>query len=152
MSNLIRSNLLTLNPNQTVSIQRVGLEQHLVVIVDDFYQYSEEILQVALGLPYTDRFEIVRNFPGVRARLDLDHRELVESMSAILGCPLFTFSSPQPVVFQGIKTDNYRLNVGQRQPHIDQESPPWSILILQILVRGEPGYTAIDRQVSNGYH
>ncbi len=36
MSNYIRSNLLALNPHQTVSIQRVGLGQHQVVIVDDF--------------------------------------------------------------------------------------------------------------------
>ncbi|MEO8324720.1 MAG: hypothetical protein ABI618_02650 [Nitrospirota bacterium] len=91
MSNHIRSNLFALNPNQTVPIQRVGLGQHQVVIVDDFYQYSEEILQVALGLPYTDRFEIVRNFPEDRARLDLDHQELVESMSALWGCPPYTF-------------------------------------------------------------
>ncbi|MEO7864170.1 MAG: DUF6445 family protein, partial [Nitrospirales bacterium] len=61
------------------------------------------------------------NFPGVRARLDHDHRELVESMIALWGYPLYTFSSPQPVVFQGIKTDNYRLNGGQRQSHIDQD-------------------------------
>ncbi|GJL68373.1 MAG: hypothetical protein NPIRA06_10080 [Nitrospirales bacterium] len=121
MSNHIRSDLLALNPHQTVSIQRVGLGQHQVVIVDDFYQYPEEILKIALSLPYTNRFEIVGNFPGVRARLDHDHRELVKSMSALWGCPLYPFFSPQPVVFQGIKTDNYRLNVGQRQPHIDQD-------------------------------
>ena len=121
MSNHIRSDLLAINPHQKVSIQRVGRGQHQVVVVDDFYQYPEEILQVALSLPYTDRFEIVGNFPGVRARLDHEHRKLVESMSAIWGCPLFTFFAPQPVVFQGIKTGNYRLNIGQRQPHIDQD-------------------------------
>lgn len=44
-----------------------------------FYRYLDDILHVALNLPYTDRFEIVGNFPGVRARLDLDHRELVEN-------------------------------------------------------------------------
>ncbi len=91
------------------------------MIVDNFYQYPEEILKIALSLPYTTRFEIVGNFPGVQARLDHDHRELVESMIALWGCPLYTFSSPQPVVFQGIKTDNYRLNGGQRQSHIDQD-------------------------------
>ncbi|MDH5698689.1 MAG: DUF6445 family protein [Nitrospirota bacterium] len=121
MSNHIRSDIFALNPHQTVSIQRVGLGQHQVVVVDNFYQYPDEILQVALSLPYTDRFEIVGNFPGVRARLDHEHRKLVESMSAIWGCPLFTFFSPQPIVSQGIKTENYRLNVGQRQPHIDQD-------------------------------
>lgn len=121
MPTYIRPDLLALNPHQTVSIQHVGLGQHQVVVVDNFYQYPEEILQVALSLPYTDRFEIVGNFPGVRARLDHEHRRLVESLSAIWGCPLFTFFSPQPVVFQGIKTGNYRLNVGQRQPHIDQD-------------------------------
>jgi hypothetical protein len=31
------------------------------------------------------------------------------------------FFSPQPVVFQGIKMQDFHLNVGQRQPHIDQD-------------------------------
>ncbi len=86
MSNHIRSDLLALNPQQTVTIRRVGLGQHQVVIVDNFYQYPKGILKIALSLPYTNRFEIVGNFSGVRARLDHDHGELVESMSALWGC------------------------------------------------------------------
>jgi len=121
MSKNIRPDLLAINPHHTVSIQQVGLGQHQIVVVDNFYQHPDDVLQVALTLPYTDRFEIVGNFPGVRASLNLETRELVETLSSLWGCPLFTFFSPQPVVFQGIKTQNYRLNVGQRQPHIDQD-------------------------------
>lgn len=95
MSNHIRSDLPALNPHQTVSIQRVELGHHQVVIVDDLYQYPEEILKIALRLPYTNRRKIVGNCPGVRARLDQEHRKLVETMTVIWGCALYTFFSPQ---------------------------------------------------------
>jgi hypothetical protein len=121
MSKRIPPDLFAINPHHTVTTHRVGLGQHQVVVVDDFFQCPEEVLQVALNLPYTDRFEIVGNFPGVRASLNVETQQLVETLSSLWGCPLFTFFSPQPVVFQGIKTQNYRLNVGQRQPHIDQD-------------------------------
>ncbi len=121
MSKHIRSDLLAINPHHAVSIQHVGLGQHQVVVVDNFYQHPDDVLQVALNLPYTDRFEIVGNFPGVRASLSLETGQLVDTLSSLWGCCLYTFFSPQPVVFQGIKTHHYRLNVGQRQPHIDQD-------------------------------
>jgi hypothetical protein len=117
----IRQDLLAVNPHHAVSVQRVGQGMHQVVIVDGFYQYPDEVLQVALDLPYTDRFEIVGNFPGVRASLNIENRQLVDTLSSLWGRTLFPFFSPQPVVFQGINTQNYRLNVGQRQPHIDQD-------------------------------
>ena len=121
MSKHIRQDLFAINPHHTVSIQHVGLGQHQVVVVENFYQYPDDVLKVALDLPYTDRFEIVGNFPGVRASLNFETRQLMETLSDLWGCPLFAFFSPQPIVFQGIKTHNYRLNVGQRQPHIDQD-------------------------------
>lgn len=121
MSKHICPDLLAINPDHTVEIHHVGVGRHQVVVVDNFYQHPDEVLQVALNLPYTDRFEIVGNFPGVRATLNINSHQLVETLSSLWGCPLFNFFSPQPVVFQGIKTQNYRLNIGQRQPHIDQD-------------------------------
>ena len=35
--------------------------------------------------------------------------------------PLYPFFDHQPAVFQGITNKNYRLNIGQQQPHIDQD-------------------------------
>jgi hypothetical protein len=92
-----------------------------VIIADHFYLHPDDILQVALELPYTDRFEIVGNFPGVRASLNVNTQPLIHQLSQMWGCNLLPFFSPQPVVFQGIKMQNFRLNVGQRQPHIDQD-------------------------------
>jgi hypothetical protein len=121
MSKHIHPRLFAINPHYRVSIQHVGRGHHQVVVVDDFYQYPDEVLQMALNLPYTDRFEIVGNFPGVRASLNVETQQLVDTMASIWGAPLFTFFSPQPAVFQGIKTQNFQLNVGQRQPHIDKD-------------------------------
>lgn len=117
----IRPDLLAINPHHQLTRLHVGKGLHQVVVVDQFYRYPEEILQVALELPYTARFEIVGNFPGVRASLNLDTTQLFQTLAGFWGSPLFPFFSPQPVVFQGIKTHAYRLNIGQRQPHIDQD-------------------------------
>jgi len=121
MQTTLRPDLFAVNPNPDLSIHHVGLGQHKVITVDRFYQHPDDILQTALELPYTDRFEIVGNFPGVRASLNVDTRPLIEHLSQIWGGTLSPFFSPQPVVFQGIKMQDFRLNVGQRQPHIDQD-------------------------------
>ncbi len=121
MSKTLRPDLFAVNPNSTPSVLRVGRGQSKVMIVDHFYLHPEEILQAALDLPYTDRFEIVGNFPGVRATLNMDTQPLIDHLSQLWGASLLPFFSPQPVVFQGIKMQDFRLNVGQRQPHIDQD-------------------------------
>ena len=111
----------SINPHFKVQKDHVGTGRHQVVIVDEFYLFPEKILQVALDLPFTDRFEIVGNFPGVRASLKHDTSGLFDQIGTLWGCRLFPFFHPQPIVFQGITNKAYRLNVGQRQPHIDQD-------------------------------
>ena len=111
----------SLNPHSRITRDYIGGGKHQVVIADEFYQFPEKVLEVALELPYTDRFEIVGNFPGVRASIPHEVNFLFEKISALWGSPLFPFFHPQPLVFQGIMNKNYRLNVGQRQPHIDQD-------------------------------
>lgn len=112
---------LILNPHCHVITDYVGQGHHKIVIADDFYQYPEQALQLALDLPYTDQFEIVGNFPGVRASVKVETQPLFEKISELWGTPLYPFFDPQPAVFQGITNKNYRLNIGQRQPHIDQD-------------------------------
>lgn len=121
MTKTIRPDLFAIHSEAKPIVQHVGQGHHKVVIVDGFYRYPDEVLQAALDLPYTDRFEIVGNFPGVRASLSVETQPLIDTLAEYWGCPLYPFFSPQPVVFQGIKMHQYRLNVGQRQPHIDQD-------------------------------
>ncbi len=110
-----------INPHGRVSINHVGRGQHRVVMVEQFYQYPDKVLQLALELPYTDQFEIVGNFPGVRASVNVDTEPVVQAIGEFWGLRLSPFFRPQPAVFQGITTHHYRLNIGQRQPHIDQD-------------------------------
>ncbi len=110
-----------INPGCQVSVEHVGLGRHKVVMVDGFYRYPDRVLKQALELPYTDRFEIVGNFPGVRASVNVETGEIVDAIGEFWGMKLYPFFDPQPVVFQGITNHQYRLNVGQRQPHIDQD-------------------------------
>ena len=121
MPKTFRPDLFAVNPNPDLSNHEVGLGRHKIIVADHFYLHPEDILQAALELPYTDRFEIVGNFPGVRASLNVDTQPLITYLSQIWGGTLLPFFSPQPVVFQGIKMQDFRLNVGQRQPHIDQD-------------------------------
>ena len=117
----VTQDMLTINPHCEVTSERVGQCKHKVVIVDHFYQFPEKVLQLALELPYTDRFEIVGNFPGVRASVNLETETLFSTISEYWGVPLHPFFDHQPAVFQGITNKNYHLNIGQRQPHIDQD-------------------------------
>jgi len=112
---------LAINPHYRITTDYVGRGRHKIVIADDFYQHPAQVLQLALELPYTDRFEIVGNFPGVRASINIDTQNLFETISDLWGTPLYPFFNPQPGVFQGITNKNYHLNIGQRQPHIDQD-------------------------------
>ncbi len=111
----------TLNPHCRVSVNHVGLGRHKVVLVDDFYRYPDAVLRAALELPYTDQFEIVGNFPGVRASVNVSTEPVVHAIGEFWGTTLYPFFHPQPAVFQGITNRHYRLNIGQRQPHIDQD-------------------------------
>ena len=113
-------NLFAVNPNPHICVYDVGTGHNKVIIADNFYLHPDDILQTALELPYTDRFEVVGNFPGKRASLPVNTQPLIDHLSQIWGCPLSSYFPPERVIFQGIKTGGYRLNVGQRQPHIDQ--------------------------------
>ena len=117
----ISTDALAINPQCHVTTEFVGQGRHKVVMADDFYQHPEDALQLALGLPYTNRFEIVGNFPGVRASLKVDTQPLFDKISELWGVPLYNFFDAQPAVFQGITNNNFQLNIGQRQPHIDQD-------------------------------
>ena len=117
----VDKDILDINQSYTLEVGHVGRGNHKVVIADNFYKYPDKVLQLALDLPYTNRFEIIGNFPGVRASIDLDSQHIVETVSSLWGAALYPFFNPQPVVFSGITNDNYRLNIGQRQPHIDQD-------------------------------
>ena len=111
----------SINPQCRITIDFVGQGHHKVVMADEFYQDPEHVLRVALALPYTDRFEIVGNFPGVRASVHVDTQPIFETISKLWGTSLHPFFDPQPVVLQGIRNNKYQLNIGQRQPHIDQD-------------------------------
>ena len=69
----VTQDMLTINPHCEVTSEQVGQGKHKVITVDHFYQFPEKVLQLALELPYTDQFEIVGNFPGVRASVNLEN-------------------------------------------------------------------------------
>ena len=117
----VSNDLFEINPNQQVHVEYVGQGKHKAVLVDQFYKYPEKILQLASELSYTDRFEVIGNFPGVRAQVKVDTRPLIATIGKLWGAPLYPFFNPQSAVFQAITTKNFRLNIGQRAPHVDPD-------------------------------
>ena len=117
----IEPDVFDINSDFKMEVDFVGHGRHKVVTADHFYKFPDKVLKLALELPYTSRFEIVGNFPGVRASVNADTHHLVETISSLWGQSLQPFFNPQPAVFSGITTKNYPLNIGQRQPHIDQD-------------------------------
>ena len=117
----VPTDAFAINSQCKITVDYLGINRHKVVLADNFYQFPEKVLQIALDLSYTDRFEIVGNFPGVRASVHVDSKPLFEKISELWGSALYPFFDPQPLVFQGITNNNYHLNIGQRQPHIDQD-------------------------------
>ena len=113
--------LFAINADYTVQVNYVGEGRHKVVTADDFYLHPENVLEKALDLPYTNQFEIIGNFPGVRASINVNTQPMIETISTLWDAPLQSAFNPQPVVFSGITNQNYKLNIGQRQPHIDQD-------------------------------
>ena len=117
----IASEVFEINTDYAVEVNYVGRGRHKVVTADNFYRYPDQVLKLALDLPYTNRFEIVGNFPGVRASVKVDTQPLIQTISQLWNVPLQSAFNPQPMVFSGITNNSYRLNIGQRQPHIDQD-------------------------------
>jgi hypothetical protein len=117
----VSDDLLERNPDLQVDVGYVGRGKYKAVVVDHFYKHPEKVLQLATELSYTDRFELVGNFPGVRTQVNLETCHLIGAISELWGAPLYPFFKPQPVVFQAITTKNYRLNIGQRAPHVDPD-------------------------------
>jgi len=117
----IPDDVLAINPDATVTVEHIGRGNHKVVMADQFYKFPENVLQLALDLPYTKQFEIIGNFPGVRASVNLDTQHIFDKIGELWETKLYPFFNPQPVVFSGITNNNYRLNIGQRQPHIDKD-------------------------------
>lgn len=113
--------VLAINPNTTITVEYIGRGEHKVVMADQFYKFPENVLRLALDLPYSNQFEIIGNFPGVRASVNLQTQHIFDKISELWGVKLHPFFNPQPAVFSGITNNNYHLNIGQRQPHIDQD-------------------------------
>lgn len=110
--------VIAINPRAKLTVETVGRGRHRVVLVDDFYQHPEQVLDLAKTLSYVGG-KLHGNFPGTRAIISLDTAPLIATISAVWGAPLEPAQLFQPVVFSAIQNDGARLNVAQRMPHVD---------------------------------
>jgi hypothetical protein len=113
--------ILEVNPNCQVTVEQVGAGKQKVLIVDNFYRHPHEVGRLALNLYYHEDKTLVGGYPGSRAVITLDTVPLIGALGKLWGEPLAPFhSNYHPVIFSAITNQDYKLNVWQRQPHIDQ--------------------------------
>jgi hypothetical protein len=111
------SEIFKLNPRPEITLERVGNGKHKVVLVDGFYANPDQVLELARSLSYVSGVGS-GNFPGGRAIVSVDTRALVSAVSERWGARLEPFETFHPVIFSALG-DGLRLNVAQRQPHVD---------------------------------
>lgn len=111
--------VIAINPRAKLTVETVGRGRHRVVLVDDFYQHPEQVVELARSLSYVGG-KLHGNFPGSRAIISLDTAPSIATIGALWGSPLEPAQLFQPVVFSAIVNDGaLRLNVAQRMPHVD---------------------------------
>lgn len=115
---LLDEQLLAIDPRAKVVVEAVGRGRHRVVTIDGFYRHPERVLELARTLSYVSG-PMHGNFPGGRAVISLDTGPLIAAVAAAWGAPLEPAQLIQPVVFSAIVNAPGRLNVAQRQPHVD---------------------------------
>jgi hypothetical protein len=105
------------NPRPKRTVENIGRGKHRVVIIDDYYKNPEKVVALARSLCYVQGGG--GSFPGTRAVVSVDTRPQIANISEHWGCRLESVEPFHPVVFAAIVHDGARLNVAQRQPHID---------------------------------
>lgn len=110
------SEVIQLNPRPKVKVETIGRGRHRLVLVDDYYRYPDELVEVAQSLCYVAGAR--GSFPGTRAVVSLDTRPLIAAASELWGMRLESIDVYHPVIFASIM-NNSPLTVAQRQPHID---------------------------------
>ncbi len=115
------SEILEVNPHCKVTVEHVGQGKHKVLLADNFYKHPDRLAEMALNLYYSDALAMTGNYPGARALVTLETGPLIQTLGKLWGEPLEPYhSNYHPVIFSAIINKEYRLNVWQRQPHIDQ--------------------------------
>ncbi len=113
--------ILDVTPDCKVTVEHVGQGKRKVVIADNFFQRPLEVGRLALNLYYHEDKTLVGGYPESRAVVTLDTNPLIEALGRLWGEPLVPFhSNYHPVIFSAIINRDYKLNVWQRQPRIDQ--------------------------------
>lgn len=117
---LISRQIFELNDHMDVKVKPVGKGRHKLVLADNFYKHPELVIELASDLYYT--VPMTGNFPGVRAQISLDTQPVIEKIGQLWGEDVLPYQyNYQPVIFSAITTNNYRLNVAQRMPHVDED-------------------------------
>jgi len=79
---ILNPNLFDLNPNRTVSRERIGVEENEIIIIDDLFLYPMEIKQIIDSLFYTSDKIVRGQSPCWRSFIPMNgqqiSRELIE--------------------------------------------------------------------------
>lgn len=139
-----------LNPEAAIRIERQGIEQQPVIIIDDMLAYFENWRTAARAAHYQP---IGPYYPGLRSPVALSAAIEMRDELAALICKTFALPVAPPVLecyFSIVTTPPEALTPIQRLPHVDGlENDRLAILIY--LSGTDQGGTAFYRQRATGF-
>jgi hypothetical protein len=148
------TNIFTQNPEMVVHIQKLGLEETPVIVVDDFATSTDTIKELAYS---HSEFTLDRQtlYPGIRSPLPSAYIRHVlqivsQHMYCIYGIELSKTPMPLKSFYSLLSTSPRDLNLLQRLPHFDTNNS-YSFAVLHYLAEGQHGGTALYRHKPTQY-
>lgn len=150
----MENNGIIINSKISIEVKQVGSSKTPVMIIDNFAQNPQYIVDVACQeVP----FKSLENtyYPGVRAMLPRDYvipvlQKIYQEICQVYKIPTPLKLTPQETFFSLVTQPENDLNLLQRMPHFDT-SRPFYFAILHYLNEREHGGTGFFRHKPTGF-
>jgi len=144
---MIEQSSYDVNPQANISIQRIGVQQTPIIVVDDFLLKLDEFRSLACVQTFTD--DAHSYYPGIRALLPKAYvitvlDALFQTIYDVYNIPTQLRLTPQDRYFSLITKQPEQLSLLQCMPHFDTPRP-YYFAILHYLQTSEHGGTGFFR-------
>ena len=139
------------HPRFRLQSLRIGREQAPLVVIDDFAESPDALVDHAAGKVFAD---VASYYPGVRAKVPLTYQQFVIATLRPIVAEQFGLNAANlrfsACYFSLVTTQPSQLTYLQRIPHIDSLLPN-ELAFVHYLFRAEYGGTAFYRHRATGF-
>lgn len=143
--------LVNKHPEQCQKIYRIGSEQAPLLVIDNFVNLPENLIDYAAGIPFKP---IGQFFPGIRAPAPANYRQFLVASAGQEIASFFGLEGRELKLslchYSLVTTPRNRLSMMQRIPHFDSVEPT-GLASVHYLFRGEQGGTAFYQHRKTGF-